>query len=306
MSGVCAECNAQCSFRDPPKNPGDVFGFPCDWCKVVRCKRCSNIGSSEVRAISASSRTIPYICKECAPKLSRIFEIEARVASLENEIRVVQEETKNFATFVETMKTLCEEVKSIKVSFQSSFNELKSEISSVTSSVAMKMSGSSMDGPDIDSVIAEMNDRAERARNIIVHNIEESSSDLIRERIDDDRRKLKELMSLVNKESSMESVVKVVRLGRRSDNKSRPLKVIFSDSGAAMAVLRAANSSTDHACKVNRDLTLSQREYRKKIIEELVGRREAGEDNLALKYRNGIPFIAKVTGSSGQKRKNTE
>lgn len=290
MSGKCADCDVFCTFKDPPKNPGDIFGYPCDWYTIIRCKKCSNIGSSEVRAISSQSRSIPYICKECAPKIKNLFEIGTRVTLLEEQIQEVQAATKVVPDLMASLKCLGDDIKSIKQSFHTSFAELKTELTSVKLSLEQHRPHSS-ESSDMDTLLTEINDRAERANNIIVHNVSESNSNMIRDRIEEDKGKVMEMLVSINKEAAGADIVKVVRLGKQVDNRTRPLKVIFSNNKIAKDVLKAANISSVHAFKVKSDLTPLQRKCWTKVFEELDRRRSDGEENLTVKYRNNMPYI---------------
>lgn len=309
MSGTCSDCNQQCTFKDPPKNPGDVFGFPCDWCRLVRCKKCANIGSSEVRAIAAVSRSIPYICKVCAPKLKNLFEVEKRVETLEQQIHEIRHETKKVVDFMDSMRSICDEIKSIKASFSSSFSELKTEITAVKTSLLNtdKQQNPVSDQSSMDTFLTEVNERADRANNIIIYNIPESNSNEIQTRIEDDQQKISDLLAILNKDLAAEKILKVLRLGKKNENRPRPLKVVFSDSRVAKEVLVSGNKMANrHAYKIKNDLTVMQRDCISRVVTELNRRKAEGEENLILKYRNNMPFIAKgIPSGSRGKQKNT-
>lgn len=313
MSGICSSCDQLCTFKDPPKNPGDIFGFPCDWCKSIKCKNCAKFGASEVRAIATVSRSIPYICKDCSPKLKNLFDVEARMTALEQQIEVIKLETKNVSGFFQNMEILGEDIKAIRSSFTSSFEELKTEISSLKSSVTHqhRPSPSHSTSPSVpnnmDALLSEVNDRALRANNVIVYNVPEPNSQMIRDRIQEDHQKITDLLLAINTDSASGKLSKVIRLGKPRENFLRPLKVVFTDSGTAKEVLiSASKASTRHTYKVKNDLTVMQRECIRKLVVELSRRRNAGEKNLTLRFKNDMPYIAATadTTKAGLRRKN--
>ena len=312
MAGTCSVCDQQCTFKDPPKNPGEIFGFPCDWCKLIKCKNCAKISANEVRAIATLSRSIPYICKDCAPKLKSLFDMEARVSSLEQQIILVKEETKYMSDFLENLKSLSEDINSIKDSLKSSFNELKTEICAVKTT-NIQQHPPPLDSlpsmpPSMNSFMSEINDRALRANNIMVYNVPESNCDRIHDKIQEDRQRITEMLVSLNKQPASERMKKVVRVGKRGDNHIRPIKVVFSDSTIVKEILKSGkNFSESHVYKIKSDLTLMQRECIKKLISELNKRKQEGEDNLTIKYKDNVPYIATTissTRSEGRKNLN--
>lgn len=68
-SGPCNKCLQNCIFKvaaEKKDGSEDQFGYPCDGCKTVLCRRCEKWGTTEVRFIQTVSRKIPFFCKDCA------------------------------------------------------------------------------------------------------------------------------------------------------------------------------------------------------------------------------------------------
>ncbi|KAG5860753.1 hypothetical protein JTB14_001315 [Gonioctena quinquepunctata] len=129
-----------------------------------------------------------------------------------------------------------------------------------------------------ESLYAEIQDRSTRSSNILIHNIEESSSRSFKERIEQD----------INV-----GPFKVWRLGQAS-NRSRLLKVTLSNNSDALFCIKNKRKLSENFpnIRIAADLTPSQRNYMKSIYEQLNERKRKGENNLVVKYRYGIPHIA--------------
>lgn len=91
---------------------------------------------------------------------------------------------------------------------------------------------------------------------------------------------------------------KVVRLGKQtSQNKSRPLKVIFSDAKIANNCLKNKRKLTGNIF-LNADLTPTQRQQFKLCREDLQARKAKGEIDIGIRYTKGTPKVVKLTSKS--------
>lgn len=95
-----------------------------------------------------------------------------------------------------------------------------------------------------------------------------------------------------------ETDIHVQRLGRfdsSTTNRCRPIKVKLSCESAVSSFLKLTNriktSGKWKTLSFSRDRTLMQREIYKSAKAELAGRLSKGEQNLRIKYKNGIPTI---------------
>lgn len=142
---------------------------------------------------------------------------------------------------------------------------------------------------DAESVYAEIQDRAIRSKNILIHNIDECPSSNFNERIDHDTRKCRELFTAMELDAGD---FKVWRLGPAS-NKKRPVKVTFSDSSLALSSVKNRRKLIPRFSniRISADLTPAQRNHIKSLHEQLEERRRKGEDNLIIQYKYGVPRI---------------
>jgi len=132
------------------------------------------------------------------------------------------------------------------------------------------------------SIADELADRERRKCNVIVYNLSESNN------LSNDKAQFVELCK-----SAFDitiGITKVIRLGRKTDNKSRPLLVSMEDAAHIANILSRAPSLRRHAQYKNiyiaPDMTKFQREKRRKLVDELRSRKANGETNLIIS--NGV------------------
>lgn len=86
MSGSCSKCNSSCVLKAPKKAEAtELFGFPCDICKVILCRGCGGWSLTEIRFIEMTSRVVPYICQECVKLIRDYPLLESRVQQIQSD-----------------------------------------------------------------------------------------------------------------------------------------------------------------------------------------------------------------------------
>lgn len=159
------------------------------------------------------------------------------------------------------------------------------------------MGGDALPKTAPEDIIAELNDRARRTRNVLVYNIPEIKNPNIKARIAHDKTLIVKLIQLVSHEIDS-SDIKILRLGKPSKDKPRPIKLIFRDDSEARKFsesfskdqIATADSSFGDV-SISRDRTPRERQYLSDLRVELDTRTRKGEKNLSIKYRNGVPEI---------------
>lgn len=147
-----------------------------------------------------------------------------------------------------------------------------------------------------ESAIQEMAERANRANNLIVYDIPESSSDVVEQRIEHDKKECVAVMQNVTGKVKFDGI-KLFRLGARKSvagARPRPLKVVLHSKRDALEVLRN-KSKLSKPSSIVADQTPMQREYMKHLREELTKRTNDGETDITIKYVRGQPTIVKTT-----------
>lgn len=153
-------------------------------------------------------------------------------------------------------------------------------------------------GDKADPLYAEVSDRIQRSRNIIVRNIPESCSSVAQERIHHDKTELSNVFSKINPQCSD---FKCFRLGKPGAT-PRPLKVMLSDVNMVSFCLKNKRKLLDTNIRISADLTPTQRDEIKKAYEEMESRTKQGEKNLRIKYIRGVPKV--VSSRSRSQAKN--
>ncbi|KAL3289870.1 hypothetical protein HHI36_023260 [Cryptolaemus montrouzieri] len=116
-------------------------------------------------------------------------------------------------------------------------------------------------------------------------------------------RKLKEELLMLRESNEniidiKEDVIeKIIRVGKKG-TKSRPMKIVLSNSGIARTVLRNESKimeSYGRDIAVSPDQTVMQRTHLKRVLGKLEQREKDGEKDLHVKFVRGIPTIMKKT-----------
>lgn len=154
--------------------------------------------------------------------------------------------------------------------------------------------GPTSSGPE--SVIEELNDRSNRARNVLLFNITENKSNDVSVRVKHDNVIAGKLIAIVLPNQTIK--FKTIRVGKPNRDKHRPLKVIFNDdTDARNFITHFAEEEVKKLddifanISISRDRTVQERQYLKNLRSELDRRIKGGEKGLTIRYRNGIPVI---------------
>lgn len=150
-----------------------------------------------------------------------------------------------------------------------------------------------------EEIIAEMQDRSRRSRNVMLFNLAESQDGNVEARRQQDRSAINKLVTTYLPDIDF-SAVKVLRVGKTQSNKTRPVKLIFgSDSdarGFMMSFTSASASQIDQRfsnTRVSRDRTPREMEHLNSLRTELSRRVSGGERGLTIKFVNNVPQIVK-------------
>ena len=157
---------------------------------------------------------------------------------------------------------------------------------------------------DVTKEMEDQKDKERRKKNLIFYNLPESKNDDVRERIKDDWVNVKKVFERKGLELKKNDLGNMYRLGRdKIQGRSRPLLIRFEREEQKREVL--------HYCKdlklvrekestpifYSMDLTIKEREERRKLVAELKKRKENGQTNVAI--RNGK--IVNIIGSRPQR-----
>lgn len=277
MSGNCFKCNISVIFKEPKKS-GDNFGFPCDHCKKVVCQACSDLTSTELRAVLLTKRSMPFFCPDCLSNVKQLLHLVDRVGFVENEIKCLKEDISILPDIVNNLKSCESQLKLL----QASNEELESKLNKVGQqpTVSPGFSGGIPVNVAENDFWRELQDRQSRANNLMLFNVNETGDDL------------KEIDTILNILSdNPPTVVQHRRVGRRNSKGFRALKLTFNSSDIVNSLIRCRRRLKGKNIFLNLDLTPSQQQLEKQVWNELKDRRSKGEDGVHVRYIRGIPQV---------------
>lgn len=235
-----------------------------------KCTKCNKLPNDKKMSVTCDSCK-KLLCGEChgmSPTEVRVFELK---------------------TVARVMTFLCGECKSAMSQLpviMKMLNDLTEEVKQLRMRQSMLAT---------ESAIQEMHERANRANNIIIYDVRESSSDELEQRREHDKMECVALITKITNKVNCDGL-KVIRLGTAKSDRGaspRPLKVILKSKSDALEVLRNRNKLAKPT-SVKGDLTPMQREYLLYLREELNKRTSSGETDITIKYIRGQPTIMKM------------
>uniref|UniRef100_A0A6P7GMS9 Uncharacterized protein LOC114338707 n=1 Tax=Diabrotica virgifera virgifera TaxID=50390 RepID=A0A6P7GMS9_DIAVI len=169
------------------------------------------------------------------------------------------------------------------------FMMLEEEITSLKNKINQLENNSSQTSAN--SIYYEVQQRIERANNLIIYKMPESNSNILSERINHDKGKVNEIFRLLGIQQQESSIEHVVRIGKSSDsNRIRPVKVVCNSNTVKLA-LKSGNKLRGSIYSISRDQTRMEIDAYKAAKRELEERKSAGEVNLGIIYQNGAPVV---------------
>ncbi|GJQ75471.1 hypothetical protein Trydic_g17560 [Trypoxylus dichotomus] len=174
--------------------------------------------------------------------------------------------------------------------FSSDINDLRVAILSLRNDLAAREKSSRIDDKAFKELLAELGNRNNRKQNIIMFGVPESDTHDANPRKSQELGTVQAVLSGINTDH-----IEVYRIGRF---RRRPIRVKFSSSREAHIILKRAkrlreNEQYKHI-NISLDKTRRQIYYYKKIKAELDTRVAHGEDNLRIKYKQGISTITQL------------
>lgn len=151
---------------------------------------------------------------------------------------------------------------------------------------------------DLETTIAELNERNRRSRNIMIYNLDESTAGDINSKKKHDLDLAINLFSPLLPNLSI-SGVKTFRVGNKKPDHPRPLKVVLNSQSDVITILRNFPDlapPTDPrftSVKLSRDRTPQETTHLRDLNTELKDRTSRGERDLTIKFINNTPQIVK-------------
>lgn len=171
----------------------------------------------------------------------------------------------------------------LKNSVNSRFAEIESLIKTSITNVEVQK----------EAILNESVERATKSRNIIIYNFPENNSAIDSISVDEVGQ-VNDILELCDK-TLVVSPSSVKRIGKKSADKIRPLRVTLADSFAAKLCLKNKKlllaDKVFNKITITDDKTTHQLNFLKDLRAELKNRIDTGEKNLTIKYINKTPTI---------------
>lgn len=142
-----------------------------------------------------------------------------------------------------------------------------------------------------ETIVREVKDRIQRDSNIMVFGFSENDKAV-------DVVNINKLIKSIKPDTCEIQPHDIMRVGTKTSNKSRPIRIVFPSPFLVMEILknkRNLRSSTHFKnIFIKKDETTYQRNLFTSCRESLKSRKENGEENLRIVYKNGVPEIVAV------------
>lgn len=148
----------------------------------------------------------------------------------------------------------------------------------------------------LDEILNELNDQNLRKKNVIVCGINEPECMDSKERRNLDKTTVYNIFKQIME--NCPEPTKNMRVGKYKPGAHRAIKVCFASEETAITILRSKNKLKSSHVKIYPDHTPYQQTYFKKLKNELNQRITDGEENLTIKYINGVPQIRTISSKN--------
>lgn len=284
--------------------------------KSAKCALCSTIyhTSCAKRTKSVKALDPDYISVYCSAHSNEIspcpqegthdiFSLKIEIERLKSELQTVRAENESLkqslpSESISSLKTfMCDLINGLKADFINRCETQDKEISDLRNEVAALKSARNSSPEQMNSIvmskiIGEIGERKARENNVMVFGMSEGAGLNSEQLRGHDRNQITQLLSDLK---ITNSPARFVRLGKPSPNRVRPIKISFSDSAVVGEIFRNLHELKSirnwSNVRISSDQTPMQSEYYKSLKNDLNQRRANGEQNLRIKYKNGVPHI---------------
>lgn len=272
----------------------------CSQCDFKYHHGCVDVDDKVYQLYTAGKSVgFTWSCVRCRSTIPQ----ESRLNDIEKKLEQSKSRNEEIISMITSLGNKFEKMEEMVLSKTSKSPPEDSQRSSISLTAAISGSDGDADRPRVQTKIydeEEMKQRDRKKMNICLFNLPESESFDESESYAEDMKKLKEV--LIDKEGFDPNHVKrAYRVTRyKTPGKTRPMVIVFTNETTRLNVLRMNDLfySKDGGEKVRLytgiDKTKRQVEEHKRLVSELVSRRNAGEDDLVIrsgKIVKKMPFL---------------
>lgn len=219
-------------------------------------------------------------------KLSKISE---EVSSINNSLKNLQCTTENL---ISEQCKIINDVADLKKTQQNTEDKLKLLEDKIDNNIQGPSNSKAMSSLSCEEIVLELKERNKREKNIIITGVSELQSTNLTDRSSFDTNEVSKITDMIV--TNCAKPIKTIRLGKYNPDKIRPIKAFFNTSDIVKTILRKKSNVTIDGIKIYSDQTPYQQKIMQDLKEELKTRTNEGEDNLSIKYINGVPKILQV------------
>ena len=235
----------------------------CDSCSWPQHYICAKLSTTEQRCLeSKTRRRVKFYCEDCEKGLRVLPEVLSTLSSLKAEILLLKDEKS----------------KQIR------------DNSPLLDQVNQPL--------QIEQCMEEYANRQQKMKNVISHNVEESTQNTANNRQEEDKTAASEVLA-----SFMEKpprIIRATRLGKKDREKIRSLRIVLEDSSIALDILKQRHSYNGPV-QFSSDKTLIQRNHLKQLKAEVIRLNSTeGVPQKIIKYINGFPKIINASIQNDQ------
>lgn len=216
-----------------------------------------------------------------------ITAIGQNICSINEQLKDITSTTAQLIKENEILKTQITSLNTIVKNNEEKITSLQIEVNQLKSNTATSQLPTLSTA--YDEAIIEIQDRAERSKNIIIVGIPEQTCVNPTERLELDVIKAHTVIKSIFPECP--ETKKVLRLGKYESHKNRPIKVCFNSQEIVKTILRIKSNLKQDGIRIFSDQTPYQQKFILNLKKELHQRQESGEKNLIIKYIKGTPKI---------------
>ncbi len=280
----CSKCGKQIKPKDK--------AIQCATCQLIYHARCQKVSDAKYEALKEEDEDMFWFCLSCRKTTVNLIQttagIEKRVTALE---AVMDQKAEK-----EDVKQLEEKVKKLEETVSEKFTKLEGEESKKSELIEKKIEEKicekkiEVNKPttSVQDAVEEVKEQERRKCNVVLFNVPESDSVDTETRRQHDVEVVQELMKegimkTAEIKTDTRGMKMVTRLGKKENNKVRPLKITFtSEEGQKMILWNAKNLSESKnemhkKVVIKPDLTQFQREAERKLVQEKKRRNQEAE-----------------------------
>ena len=300
----------------------------CDICEGWNHALCAGLDDKEYEVLKKGGRKVKWLCKECdLPTVIEMIKMfkdnKTKNEQIEKDLSIVKVEVANVAKKLndeigavnkklsdnkmkidkhiesvrDDMVKLVEKkiAEKMKETDDNLVKTVKSKVEDHLQTVTNNIADVSKSLVDVKRDVDEQKEREQRAANIIMYNVPESSSEQPEDRnLDDQQFCLDTFNKVLKVKINAADMKKMVRLGKRVDSVNRPLLIQFRDRVLknmimeSLSVLKEAGE-THRKLIFAHDLTKKEREVCKTMVAE-AKEQETNDTSGEFLYRvRGVP-----------------